>query len=144
MNKNLENFQIFQSFFFTLNSSNFTNHTTYASHFFTKNATSYLSYFGENKTSLSLLVLKLVFFENYSKFFENKKSKYLQHSTCDVLDRQPLLHESNLCCFTCGMKGVLSRRNTLYKRESFIKQLNCYLFVLHFVGQVLARIEFLL
>ena len=27
-----------------------------------------------------------------------------------------MLHWCNLCCCICGMKGILSRRNTLYKR----------------------------
>ena len=54
------------------------------------------------------------FFENYFKFFESKKFKCLYHSPCNVLDRQTMPHKSNLCCFTCGIKEILSRRNTLY------------------------------
>ena len=35
-------------------------------------------------------------------------------SPCNVLSRQPMLHEFNLCCSRCGMKEVLLRRNTRY------------------------------
>ena len=61
-----------------------------------------------------ILAVELEFFENYSKLFKNKKFKCLQHSPCNVLDRQTMLYESNLYCCTCGMKEVLLRQNTMY------------------------------
>ena len=78
-------------------------HTTYAPNFFIRNDTLYLPYFG----SLPFLILEL-------EFFENEKFKCLQRNTCDVLGRQLMLHECNLCCSTQGVEGVLSRWNTLH------------------------------
>ena len=43
-----------------------------------------------------------------------KNSNAYSTSKCNVEDRQPTLDESNVCCCTCGMLEVLSRRNTLY------------------------------
>ena len=108
-------FLFFEFFFFLiLNSLYFTNHPTFVLNFFTSNITQYLPHFVVNQTSLLFLVLKLEFFKNSYRFFENKKSKYLWHSPSYVLDRQLALHESTLFCSTCGMKEVLLRRNTQY------------------------------
>ena len=82
--------------------------------YFTKDTTLYLLHFGVNWTFPAFLVLEFEFFKNCSKFFENIKFKCLQHSPCNVLNRQCMLHEFNLCCSTSGIKGVLLRRNTLY------------------------------
>ena len=54
-----------------------------------------------------------------------------------------MLHESNMCCFTCGMKEVLLRKNKLYEviRDHLIRRMFTNLFSF-FIASFFKRSKF--